>query len=117
MVNIPICSGDYISGLNNLNTHCTPRRARLRWPLYWGVTFSHWGNNASKSARTSWYGLAAAEPAAILKMQVQTAVIQDDGAHCGGLVVGHKLLGVDETGRVLVDLHAARGQPRIDSCG
>ena len=50
-------------------------------------------------------------------MQVQTAVIQVDGAHCSGLVVGHKLLGVDETGRVLVDLHAARGQPRIVAAG
>ena len=60
---------------------------------------------------------ASPEEGAALKMVIEAAVIQVDGAHGGLPVVGHEDFGMDKTRRVLVDPHPGGQQASVVGLG
>ena len=61
--------------------------------------------------------LAAIEGAAVLKMQIQAAVVHVGAANDGGFIVRHIHLGMDEAGGVFKDAHAGFQQAPGSSSG
>ena len=70
-------------------------------------------NTRVKIAAHIGHGAAAAEPAGVLKVQVQAAEVKIDRTHNGFRAVGYALLRVDEPGRILINAHAALGKAGV----